>query len=294
MSLVELFCDVDDFCQELDMLLFAGSQIGRKESRGGKPRMSMSEMMTIAIYFHMEGYRNFKTFYISKVRGSLSSEFPRTLSYNRFVELQPRLLVPLCLYLRSRFGQCTGISFIDATPLAVCHNKRISRHKVFDGVAARGKTSMGWFYGFKLHLIINELGEILAFCVTPGNVDDRKPVPKLADGLFGKLFGDKGYIKKALFKKLFEDGLSLFTPLRKDMHNKLMTLQDKLLLRKRSIIETVNDQLKNISQIEHSRHRSVFNFGVNLIAGLVAYTHQEKKPMLHLSDDESASVPALI
>jgi hypothetical protein len=149
-------------------------------------------------------------------------------------------------------------------------------------LAGRGKSSTGWFYGFKLHLIVNDRGEILTFNLTPGNVDDRKPVPVMAKGLFGKLFGDKGYISKRLFNELFASGLELVTSVRKNMQNRLMPIADKLMLRKRSIIETINDQLKNISQIEHSRHRSVNNFVVNILSGLIAYCHQPKKPSLNL------------
>ena len=172
------------------------------------------------------------------------------------------------------------ISFMDSTPIKVCHNRRIQRHKVFDGLAARGKTSMGWFYGFKLHLVVNEHGEILSFMLTPGNVDDRKPVPHLLKGVFGKVFADKGYISQALFAQLWEQDIQLITGIRKNMKNTLMEMTDKLLLRKRAIIETINDQLKNISQIEHSRHRSVANFLTNLLAGLIAYMLRPKKPSL--------------
>jgi transposase len=178
--------------------------------------------------------------------------------------------------------------------LAVCHNRRIFRHKVFDGLAARGKNSMGWFYGFKLHLIVNDQGELITFFLTPGNVDDRKPVPHMAKKLWGKLFADKGYISQPLFDQLFEQGVQLITPIRKNMKNRLMPLIDKILLRKRAIIETINDQLKNISQVAHTRHRSVNNFLVNLVAGLIAYTHQPKKPSLNLSREDSALLPTLI
>lgn len=153
---------------------------------------------------------------------------------------------------------------------------------------------MGWFFGFKLHLVINDQGELLAFYLTPGNVDDRKPVPKLAERLFGKLFGDKGYISQALFDQLLQQDVQLITGIRKNMQNRLMPWIDKVLLRKRAIIETVNDQLKNISQIAHTRHRSVDNFLVNLVAGLIAYTHQPKKPTLNLRNEDLATLPALI
>ena len=127
---------------------------------------------------------------------------------------------------------------------------------------------MGWYFGFKLHLINNDHGELLALALTPGNTDDRKPVPDMTQNLVGKLFGDRGYISQALFESLFERGLELITKRRKNMKNALVPLLDKILLRKRPIIETVNDQLKNICQIEHSRHRSPFNFLVNLVSGL--------------------------
>ena len=161
-------------------------------------------------------------------------------------------------------------------------------------MATRGKSSMGWFYGFKLHLIVNDQGELLAVQLTPGNIDDRKPVPQMTKKLWGKLVGDRGYLSQALFEQLFARGLQLITPIRKNMKNRLVVLEDKLLTRKRFVIETIVDQLKNISRIEHTRHRSSTNFIVNLIAGLIAYTWQPKKPSLHLSDKDLALLPALI
>lgn len=284
MKRLELFCEIDDFCQIFiplwNMTLIQHGVIKRVR----EPGLSVSEIMTIIIHFHQSHYRDFKTYYIEYVCKYLGAEFPNLVSYNRFVELMPRVLLPLCCYLHFRKGQVTGISFIDSTRLTVCGNKRINRNRVFKDLAALGKSSMGWFFGFKLHLVVNDQGELLAFCLTPGNVDDRQPVPELVQGFFGKLFGDKGYISQALFELLFEAGIQLVTGIRKNMKNQLVPLLDKLLSRKRSIIETINDQLKNISQIEHSRHRSVTNFMVNLVAGLVAYTHQEKKPSLDLAD----------
>ena len=293
MSILEMFCDVDDFC-----LWLAQHKVWRqlgtgRGKRGPKPTLALSEMMTIIIHFHQSHYRDFKAYYTQHVMVHLRSEFPKLVSYNRFVELMPMTLLPLCLYLHSRLAASRGLAFIDSTPVPVCHNKRIVRHKVFAGLAARGKSSMGWFYGFKLHLIVDDRGDLLAFYLTPGNVDDRKPVPHLAKKLWGKLIADKGYISQALFEQLFGQGVQLITPIRKNMHNQLMPMIDKLLLRKRSIIETINDQLKNISQIAHTRHRSPSNFLVNLIAGLIAYTHQPKKPSLNLSDTELALLPIL-
>ena len=239
--------------------------------------------MTIVILFQQSQYRTFKAFYTQHVQQHLRGEFPRLVGYTRFVELMPSVLVPLAVYLQTHLGECTGVSFIDSTALAVCHNARIRQHRVFALDAARGKTSVGWFYGFKLHLVVNDRGELLAFCLTRGNVDDRRPVPRLVRRLFGKLFGDRGYISHDLAQEVFlQQGLRLITKLRKNMRNRLLTMTDKLLLRKRAIIETIYDQLKNICQIEHSRHRSPRNFLVNLLAGLIAYCHQPKKPSLDL------------
>jgi len=281
MRILELFCSVDDFCQSFELEWQRHLLPGGKRKRQRELRLSLSEIMTIIIAFQQSNYRTFKHYYLH-LMVSARRDFPHLVSYNRFVELMPSTLIPLSAYLMSRRGTCTGISYVDSTAIAVCKNKRISRNRVFKDLAAIGKTTMGWFFGFKLHLIINEVGELLAFVITPGNVDDRKPTTKMARQLWGKLFGDKGYISKKLFRELFENGVQLITQIRQNMKNTLIPIEDKILLRKRSLIETVNDQLKNISQIEHSRHRSPTNFIVNLLAGLIAYTHQPKKPSLNI------------
>ncbi len=295
MSLLELFVEVDDFCKTFEPWAASQQLPGRAggSKRGPKAVMSASEVMTLVIHFHQAGYRNLKHYYQKHVCEHLQAEFPKLVSYGRFVELVRHVALPLCAFLQSRMGCTTGVAFIDSTPLAVCHNRRISRHRVFKDLAARGKNSMGWFYGFKLHLIVSDIGELLAVQVTPGNVDDRKPVEALSADLFGKLFGDKGYLSQALFETLFERGLELITSLRKNMKGQLMLLSDRLLLRKRFLIETITDQLKNISQIEHTRHRSPANFAVNLLAGLIAYTLQPKKPCIRLPDKLS-QLPVLI
>ena len=281
MSLLEVFCDVDDF-----MLSFApqwkASQVAAGQQRERVGQLCPSEVMTILIHFHQSHYRTFKAYYTEHVQVHLNQEFPHLVSYPRFVALIPEMLVPLLAYLQSRYGHCTGISFLDSTSLQVCDPKRINQHRVFATDARRGKTSMGWFYGFKLHLAVNDCGDLLACCLTPGNVDDHQPVPLMVKRLRGKLIGDRGYISAPLAALLFEQGLQLITRLRKNMKNQLMHLSDKLLLRKRAIIESIIDQLKNISQIEHSRHRSPTNFVVHVLAGLIAYSHQDKKPGLHL------------
>ena len=283
-SLLELFCDVDDFCKAFlpiwNLQLLASGRKQRQRARS----LTVSEIMTILIAFHQSHYRDFKAYYCELALKSWRSEFPDLVSYTRFIEYVPSTLVPLIMYLRTHcLGDCTGISFIDSTSLDVCLNQRIHAHKVFAGLAARGKTSTGWFFGFKLHLVVNDRGEILQFCLSPGNVDDRKPVPRLVQKLFGKLFGDKGYLSQPLAQSLREMfDIQLITKLRDNMKNQLMTWTDRILLRRRAIIETIIDQLKNISQIEHSRHRSVTNFFVNVLCGLIAYCRRPSKPSLGL------------
>ena len=295
MSLLELFYDVDSFCVTLPNRQLA--QRSGRGKRGRKASLWPSEIITIMIHFHQSHYRDFKAYYLEHVCKTLAGEFPGLVSYPRFVELIPSVLAEMTGYLHSRLGKTRGVAFIDSTPLVVCHNKRIFHHKVFDGLAARGKNSMGYFFGFKLHLLVNDQGELLAFTLTPGNVDDRKPVPTLTKHLWGKLFGDKGYQSQPLLAQLLDRGLQLLTPPKKRKQQteaRLLPLLDKLLARKRSIIETINDQLKNVSQIAHTRHRSPTNFVANLVAGLLAYTFQAKKPAIRFDPDDVLLLPALI
>ncbi len=258
-KVTEIFCMADDFCKFFDAMMSKYTikeQKKREYHRNGT--LSKAEVMVIMILFHNSGYRCLKHFYLEHVCRQLRHLFPEVVSYNRFVELEKDVAVPLALFIKKvLLGKCTGISFVDSTPLRVCKNQRIHIHKTFKGIAQRGKCSMGWFFGFKLHLICNEKGELLNFMITPGDVDDRKPLDHKAfvEFLYGKLVGDKGYIGKELFQRLFVDG-------------------------KRAIIETINDELKNIAQVEHSRHRSFDNFIVNILGALAAYCFFPKKPCI--------------
>jgi len=285
-KLVETYCDVDDFSTlffpSWQRILLENGEIKRRRAC----RLSPSEVMTIIIHFHQSHYRDFKNYYLHYVCRQLKAYFPELVSYTRFLALMPSVVVPMCSYLTSKLGKPTGIQFVDSTKIEVCHIIRAKRNKVFEGVAHHGKGTMGWSYGFKLHLIINHLGEIVALKLTTGNVDDREPVSDMADSIFGKLYGDKGYISKALSGELLEKGVELITTVRKNMKKKFISLWDRALLKKRFIIETVNDQLKNISYIEHSRHRSMHGFMLNLLGGLIAYCLKEEKPSLDLTSQE--------
>ena len=284
--IISIFCELDNFCRELNSY-FEHSMLPdeRKKIRLEPSRsLSMSEIMTICTIFHLSGYRNFKWFYTKLVTKEYKKFFPKLVSYNRFVELMPYAAMPLTLFMQIRKkGVCSGITFMDSTTLDVCDSHRIPQHKVFQGIAERGKSSTGWFYGFKLHLTINECGEILNFYLTPGNIDDRnrEVIGQLTKNIYGKVFADKGYISQKLMEELLENGIELITKQKKNAKNhKLMTLCDRILLRKRAVIESVNDFLKNICQIEHSRHRSGCNFITNLVSGLVAYSFLPKKPSI--------------
>jgi transposase len=241
-------------------------------------------MTTIVVLFHTMRGRQFKAFYGAIVCRFMAAEFAHRLSYTRFVALMPRCAVVLADLFETLKGACTGLSIADATPLAVCHNLRIERHRVFKGIAQRGKSSTGWFYGFKLHAVINHQGELLSIKVTPGKVDDRKGLLAIASNLFGKLYGDKGYIGKDFARKMKDKGIEVLTRVRKNMKEVVHSKFDQALLRKRSVVETVFDELKSLCQIEHTRHRSLSTLAVNLLAGIVAYCLQLVKPRIAVWD----------
>ncbi len=298
-NLVEIFYLADEFCKEFYQVMEGHllEQNNSKKRRKRKFKLNDAEVITIMIAFHLGGFRNLKFFYVNYVKKHLTEYFPETVSYNRFVELQQKALLPLAMFLKlSRLGQSTGISFVDSTPIRVCRNKRIFNHKVFDGIAQRGKSTMGYFFGFKLDIIINDKGEIIEFVITPGNIDDREPLKdaNFIKKIYGKLFADKGYVSKPLFEELFFNGIQLITGIRNNMKNQLMNMSDKIMLRKRSVIETVNDELKNICQVEHSRHRGIVNFMTNMISGLIAYSFLPKKPSIKYEREESNGQLSLI
>lgn len=293
-EITDIFYLCDEFSLEFNKILPSHSlkQDNGKKHRTKTNRLSDSEIMTILISFHLSQVRNLKAYYLFYVCKHLKQEFPKLVSYSRFVELQQRVLLPLALFLKTcRMGKCTGISFVDSTTLDVCNINREKQNKVFDGIASKGKSTMGWFFGFKLHLIINDKGEILSFVITRGNIDDREPLEmeNFIKNIFGKLYADRGYISQRLKEILFIDGIQLIYKLRNNMKGEL-PLRDRIMLRKRAVIESVNDELKNICQIEHTRHRSFTNFLSNLIAGLLAYSFLPKKPSIRVERIEDSQL----
>lgn len=291
-NLTELYCLMDDFCKEFEPWLNGHLLTDGHRKRLRAAGLSLAELMTLVVLFHQIRYRQFKAFYLNHVCMHLRREFPGLPSHHRCLELLPRCAVALAALFETLKGHCTGISIIDSTPIAVCDNLRIKRHRVFKDIAQRGKSSTGWFFGFKLHAAINHLGELLAIRLTPGNVDDRLPVFDMMKGVFGKLYADKGYLSKKLTEKLRCVGVDLITKVKRNMKPVQHTPFDTTILRQRSLIETVFDELKNLSQIEHSRHRSVNNFIVNLLAGIVAYSLQKNKPQLPLQPNHAILIPS--
>lgn len=292
MKLIQLFCELDDFSksyeQNLSAYLLPGSEqepvAPAAKHLTRKPSLSLSEMMTIEIAYHLSGSKCFEYFYQQEVRkGSLHSYFPAAPSYNRFVELKPRMLIAFICYLHLvRLQRFLGLYYADSTALKVCHNRRIYQNRVFRGVAKRGQTSVGWFYGCKLFLVVNAVGQIVQAFITPGNVADNATatITRLLKGLQGQAFADKGFINQKAFELLIANGLKLITGIRTNMKNKLMHLEEKLLLKKRGMIESVIDILKTVCNLEHTRHRSPLNMIVNTYAALCAYDTLDRKPSI--------------
>lgn len=278
-QLISIFCEIDDFCNELDKhsehYMLAGPTKG---NRGPACGLSISEIMTILVMFQMSRFRDFKNFYTGFLCFYHRCYFPNLPSYGRFVNLINRAIFPLTIFTQLKAGKQTGIYYIDSSCLPVCHIKRSKRHKTFDSIAEYGKTSVGWFFGLKLHLVINDRGELLAFKITRGSQSDSKEAIPLLKSLKGLALGDKGYIGKKIFEELMNGGLKLITRKRKNMKDKLdISAYEKQLLNQRGIIETVIGHLKHCYQVWHTRHRSIINAMTHLVAALAAYAIEPLK-----------------
>ena len=282
--LVEIFYHIDEFCITFEKEINKKSLTEKEQIRDRPYRLSLSEIMTICVYYHYSGYKTFKDYYCKHVLRYMQIDFKGLVSYSRFIELKQMTSIPLVLFLKLHSADsCTGISFIDSFALKVCNNRRIYSHKVFKNIAERGHTSVGWFYGFKIHFVINHIGEIVDFYLSSGNIADNNIdiLKALTSKLFGKLAGDKGYmVKPDIFEMLYEKGIHLITKLRKNMKNKLMPLYDKLILRKRGTIESSIGILKESFSIEHTRHRSPKNFLTHIFSALTAYFFKQYKPSI--------------
>jgi len=283
-KLVQIFCEIDDFVIGCEKFV-ASHRLGKANPHAvNKPSIALSEILCIEILYHLSGYKCFEYYYQDAIeKGALSTYFPNAPGYNRFVQLKPRIAVLIVLYLQyCRLGRLCGLYYADSTSLAVCNNRRIHSHKVFKTQASRAKTSTGWFYGFKLFLVVNAFGEIVKVAFTAANVADNnlQQMLQLFNQLQGVVFADKGFINQPVAAQLLQKGLHLITGIRANMKNKLMRMEHKLLLRKRGMIESVNDILKTVCDIEHTRHRSPINAVINVFAALCAYTFLDRLPSI--------------
>lgn len=276
----ELYCFFDDFVKAISPSFITSHHRGRKQG------LALSEIITIITGYHACGFQfsHFKTYY-TYLKAHHLNDFPLLPSYNRFVEFIPQAVIPLCIFMLMQRRPFHGVGFVDSCSLKVCHQKRISSHKVFKGLAARGKTSVGWFYGFKLHLIVDPYGEIINFALTAGNVHDKNPIETLCKNIIGKIFGDKGYLGKAFFQKMFKKGIHMITKIKVNMSNILMDYDDKIFLKKRGVIESVFNVLKSSLNLEHTRHRSPINFLSHIFSVLAAYTLRSSKPSIAFPDN---------
>ncbi len=277
MDFTEIYCHVDDFLKELDNR--TGLIANNSNKTGCQSRLNRSEIITIIIGYWQSSYDCFKNYYLKQIWIYHQRDF-RVVSYCQFIKLISSYLPLLVLMLNSIMDKCDGISFVDSSSLEVCKRYRISMHKVFAGIAARSKTTKGWFYGLKLHLLVNPGGGIIKESFSSGNKDDRTQLKLMIKGLFGKVFGDRGYISQELFRELLEHGIFMVTRVKKNMKNKLMSLIDKVLLLKRALIESVFSKIKLLGKFEHSRHRSVTNAFVHMVAALISYQLSDNKPSI--------------
>lgn len=272
-----LFCFVDDLFKDFDRnTLVINSS---KTKPGPKSSLTKSEVLTILIGYYQSSSDCFKNYYKHIILPMHSKDF-KLVCYEHFNKLIGEYLPHLTILLNHLFDKCNGTSFVDSTSISVCKNYRIYSHKVFNGLAARGKTTKGWFYGLKLHLIINPKGGLVKASFSSGNKDDRKHFSSMVKDIFGKVVGDRGYISKGLFNDLFDKNIQLITRIKKGMKNILMPLSDKVLLLKRALVETVISKIKLLNKFEHSRHRSVKNAFSHMIASLINYQLLPIKPSI--------------
>lgn len=223
--ILSVFYDIDNFFKELKnsfehYFIPCSGEIVSFEPLSS---ISLSEIMTICVCFHLSGYRTFKWYDTKFTQKQYDRFFPSLPSYGRFVELMSYAILLLSLFVQCLGSRdsCTGIRFVGFKTLDVCDSHQILQHKVFDGIAKRGKRSTRWFYNFKLHLVMNDCREILSFCLNPSNVDDRNPkvMNHLTKDLFGKWFADKGYISKKRLEELLDKGVEFIIKQKKNAKN---------------------------------------------------------------------------
>lgn len=279
-----MFVEADDLIMAYESYLAANRLKQVKPTR--KPGLCPSEIVTIIAAYHLSGYKNFEYYYHRCILGHYAALFPKAPTYKRFLNYIGRCVDLMCLwaYYTTQQSQRTGLYFVDAKKLPVCHLRREKSNRVFSGIARKGKTSTGWFYGLKIHLIINNLGQAVAFDLSAGNVADNNAelLQRMTNGLQGICVGDKGYLTK-LFDQFYQSGLHLVTKPRKNMKKLPVDAHFNLLIDKRGIIESTFDILSSVCDIDHTRHRSPVNATTHILAALVGYHYLDNKPRVFYS-----------
>jgi hypothetical protein len=289
-KLIELFIDVDDLLKSFQAYQNS-RQVGQARRPTRIPQLSESEVCTILAAYHLSGYKCFEYYYRQVIKKSYLSYFPKAPGYERFLVLVSRcyqLMYLWSLHCCLKAAR-TGLYIIDSKRSEVCHLKREHSHRVFSVSARKGKTSTGWFYGFKLHLVINDRGEIVNRTLTGGNAADNNPalLQKLLTGLTGICLGDKGYFT-SLFECFYGHKLHLVTKPKRNMKPDWPCLIDhQHYLKKRALIESVNDLLISVCDLEHTRHRKPENAFAHIAAALIAYQFLEHKPAIFIPDQQA-------
>lgn len=289
MMLYRLFIFADDACQALENYVKTHwlEKENSPQKKTKRPALRESEIITILVYYHYSGYKNFEYYYKQFVLTDLESYFPKAPSYSHFLTLESRVGILLAILMQTLCKKATktNIYYIDSKKIPVCDNLRIHSHQVFKGLAARGKSSTGWFYGFKVHLVINNWGEIVSFQLSAANQSDNHVdiLTHLLSHLQGICVGDKGYLTQ-LWAKFYEDGLKIVHKIRNNMKNKLLSVSEKYYLVKRGVIESVNDILASVFDLTHTRHRKAENAFCHILSCLIAYQFYPDKPCVYFAD----------
>lgn len=278
-----IFSESIEFCHAFENNYYTFLKMAGFKKRLRRSRMELAELLTMQIWFHFSGFKNFKKYYKDYVLKHFKDCF-FLVSYAQYNKMANEIPFLLDLFLKSRLKKNDSIFFIDATSLAICHPVRARHNQVFAKEASFGYSTLhGQFFGFKLHLIVNHKGEIANYALSSANHHDSQYMIDLSKGLEGLLCGDKAYISDERRQKLAKQNLKLLTETRKNMHYKnIFCGIEKFIMGHRNLIEAVFNKLKNVFHIQTNRSRSVCGFMTHCISALLAYTFDPKKPAIAL------------
>ena len=275
-TLITIYVFVDDM---QDAILESIRPLLTRPTKGTPPikkhKLSVSEIATLAIFRFYTGHRNWKDFY-NHIKTYHQKDFPNLPTYQNFIAAIDKLACFSAILLQGfmhffrthTHGEAT--KFVDGSKLKVCEITRSLSHKVAKDYATKSKTHTGWFYGFRLHIIVNEWMEILGCKIASGSKDERKVLASMWDNIIGMIVADAGYIGKQWAEKAKEGGKVLFAAVRANM-KKLMTKAQHALLKERQKVEIVFSVLKLRFGIENTLPRSIQGYLAHYLWALTAY-----------------------